>query len=64
MNHELYRFTWGDCRQRPSQSYLPGRKGTLCRVLLRGGRNSALVEFVAEGVRHVISRNAIKKAAL
>jgi hypothetical protein len=37
------------------------RKGQLCRVLVRGGRNSCLVEFVADGFRAVTSRNALRK---
>lgn len=38
------------------------RKGMRCRVLVRGGKNSALVEF-EDGVRHVTSRNGLRKAA-
>ncbi len=37
-----------------------GRKGQLCRVLVRGKRNSCLVEFV-DGYKMVTSRNAIRK---
>lgn len=38
------------------------RKGQLCRVLVRGGRNSCLIEFVADGFKAVTSRNALRKA--
>jgi len=54
MAEQLYIFRWN----RPG---LPGRKGTLCRVLARGSMNSALVEFL-DGFRAVISRNALRRA--
>jgi len=37
------------------------RKGMRCRVLTRGGMNSALVEF-ADGYRVVTSRGGLRKA--
>lgn len=37
-----------------------GRKGTLCRVLVRGKMNSCLVEF-EDGYLAVTSRNALRK---
>lgn len=37
------------------------RKGQLCRVLVRGKRNSCLIEF-QDGFRAVTSRNALRKA--
>lgn len=40
---------------------LPKRKGQRCRVLARGTMNSALIEF-EDGVRHVVSRYAFRKA--
>jgi hypothetical protein len=40
---------------------LPHRFGHRCRVLIRGGMNSALVEF-ADGVRVCTSRNYLRKA--
>lgn len=36
------------------------RKGQLCAVLVRGKRNSCLVEF-ADGFRAVTSRNALAR---
>mgnify|MGYP000933829579 CR=1 FL=1 len=45
---------------------LPGgmdRKGQRCRVLVRGGRNSALIQF-EDGARYVVSRNGLRKAGL
>ena len=36
------------------------RKGQLCRVLVRGAMNSALVEF-EDGFKAVISRSALRK---
>jgi hypothetical protein len=37
-----------------------GRKGQLCRVLVRGKMNSCAVEF-EDGFRAVTSRNALRK---
>lgn len=39
----------------------PERKGTACRVLVRGKLNSCLVEFVDDGYRTVTSRNYVRK---
>jgi hypothetical protein len=39
---------------------LPARHGQLLRVLIRGGMNSALVEF-EDGFRCVTSRNYFRK---
>jgi hypothetical protein len=49
----LYVYRWN----RPG---LPGRKGTICRVLVRGKKNSCLVEFL-DGFKAVTSRNAIRR---
>jgi len=38
-----------------------GRKGQLCRVLVRGKMNSCLIEFLCDGFRAVTSRNALRK---
>lgn len=54
----VYLYSWGP------RGNLPGamsRKGQRCRVLVRGGMNSALVEF-EDGYRAVISRSALRKA--
>jgi hypothetical protein len=40
---------------------LPERFGKRCRVIARGTLNSALIEF-EDGIRHVVSRNAFRKA--
>ena len=42
------------------KSRLPERKGTLCRVLVRGKMNTALVEF-QDGYRVATSRNYFRK---
>ena len=36
------------------------RKGQFCRVLVRGGMNSALIEF-QDGFWAVVSRNALRR---
>ncbi len=41
---------------------LPERFGQRCRVLVRGGMNSCLVEF-EDGARYVTSRNYVRRAA-
>jgi len=48
------RIWWWRCN-------LPERKGSRCRVVARGTMNSALIEF-EDGVRHVVSRFAFRKA--
>ena len=50
----LYRWPW--------RRGLPGRHGQLFRVIVRGGLNSALVEFGDDGARFVTSRNALRRA--
>lgn len=40
---------------------LPERKGTLCRVLIRGKLNNCLVEFVDDKYRVVTSRNYVRR---
>lgn len=40
---------------------LPERKGQLCRIVARGTMNSAQIEF-EDGVRHIVSRFAVRKA--
>jgi hypothetical protein len=53
-----YIYAWGP------RGNLPGamsRKGERCRVLARGGMNSALIEFEDEYIA-VVSRNAIRRA--
>lgn len=53
-SEQLYVFRWN----RPA---LPGRKGTLCRVLIRSRRmNSCMIEFL-DGHRSIVSRNALAK---
>jgi hypothetical protein len=44
------------------RSRLPERKGQRCRVLVRGKRNTVLVEF-EDGVRFVTSRHAVRRSA-
>ena len=56
MGEQIYRDAWGNlpCRQR--------LKGREFRVIARGKMNTALVEFIDNGERQVISRNAFRKA--
>lgn len=50
-----YRYAWKNNSKRAT---LFSRR---CRVLVRGKMNSALVEFVDDGQREIISRNALRK---
>jgi hypothetical protein len=54
LEHHLYRWR--------VRSRLPERFGTTCRVLVRGGMNSCLVEFLSDGQRYVTSRNYLRRA--
>lgn len=56
----VYRYAWGPRFRVPGLPVLD-RKGELCRVIARGTMNSALVEFLSDGERAVISRNALRK---
>ena len=50
----VYRWYW--------KSRLPERHGQLCVVHARGRMNSVQVEFLIDGVRHITSRFAIRRA--
>jgi hypothetical protein len=54
MTEQLYVYRW-------KSPGFPERKGTLCRVIVRGKMNSCLAEFL-DGFRAVICRNALKRA--
>jgi hypothetical protein len=51
----LYRFCWGN---NPKRATLQGR---VCRVVCRGTMNSAMIEFIDNGQREVVSRNALRR---
>jgi hypothetical protein len=55
-----YIYSWAPRFRVPGMPVLD-RKGDRCRVIVRGRMNSALIEF-ADGERHVVSRNALRKA--
>jgi len=59
MTKMAYIWAWGPGKV----ERLPGRKGQRCRVLVRGSRNSCLIEF-EDGFRVVTSRNGLRKARL
>ena len=50
-----YIWAWGPGKV----GRLPGRKGQRCRVLIRGKRNSCLIEF-EDGFRAITSRSEIR----
>ena len=51
----LYRYCWGN---NPKRATMQGR---VCRVICRGTMNSAMIEFMDNGQREVVSRNAIRR---
>jgi hypothetical protein len=53
-----YVWAWGSGKI----GRMPGRKGQRCRVLVRGSRNSCLIEF-EDGEQFVTSRNGLRKAS-
>lgn len=55
MAEHLYRYSWGNNSKRRTM------KGRICRVLCRGSMNSALIEFVDNGQREVVSRYALRR---
>lgn len=57
---KTYRYVWGP-RFRVRGLPVLDRKGEICRLLVRGSMNSALVEF-ADGYQAVVSRHALRRA--
>jgi hypothetical protein len=57
---QYYRYAWGPRGNMPGAM---SRKGQICRMLVRGAMNSALIEF-EDGYLAVVSRNALRKSAL
>lgn len=51
-----YVWFWKSSKCRPLD-----RRGTRCRILSRGERESVLVEFESDGLQVTTSRNAIRK---
>lgn len=55
----LYIYVWGPRFSIPGLPVL-SRKNEICEVLVRGGKNSALVKFT-DGKIDVVSRNALRR---
>ena len=51
----LYRFCWAN---NPKRAIMQGRT---CRVMHRGAMNSAMIEFIDNGQREIVSRNALRR---
>ena len=56
MTEQLYTYCWANNPKRR------GMKGRLCRVLKRGTMNSAMIEFIDNGQREIVSRNSLRKS--
>lgn len=52
---QIYLYAWGN---NPKRKTLQGRP---CKVICRGTMNSARVEFLDNGQREVVSRNALRR---
>ena len=61
----VYVYRWKNDPKEYADLGMPPKRPTLykrrCRVLARGKKNSALVEFIDNGQREVVSRNALRK---
>lgn len=54
MAEQLYKYSWAN---NPKRETLKNR---ICRVLYRGKMNSALIEFIDNNQREIVSRNALR----
>lgn len=54
MSDDVYVYVWGNNSRRAEL------KGRRCRVLVRGGMNTILVEFLDNGERVTTSRRAVR----
>ena len=55
MAEQLYIFRWGTNEKQRDM------KGRVCRVLARGKKNSCSIEFLDNGQKEIVSRNALRK---
>ena len=51
----LYRFCWGNNSKRETL------KGRVCKVVTRGAKRSALIEFIDNKQRELVDRYALRK---
>lgn len=61
MTEQLYRFRILKFRNGTVNPRWAEMHNRHCRVIARGKLNSAMVEFVDNGQREIISRNALRK---
>ena len=52
---QFYKYCWGNNEKRATM------KGRTCRVLSRGKKNSCSIEFIDNGQKEIVSRNALRK---
>lgn len=57
---QVYQYRWSLYIGMPTCG--GDRKGQLCRVLARGKMNNAMIEFLSDGQRFLVSRNSLKKS--
>jgi hypothetical protein len=51
----LYRYAWKNNEKRATMH------NRLCIVIARGKQNSAMIEFIDNGQREIVSRNALRR---
>ncbi len=56
MTQQLYTYRWANNVRRRAM------KGRICQVRRRGAMNSCMIEFVDNGQKEIVSRNALRKA--
>lgn len=60
---KLYIYRWGNDKD-PVGRFRQQFKGRVCKIMVRGKRNSRLVEFIDNGDLLNCSANALRKAAV
>ncbi|MFB0523948.1 MAG: hypothetical protein ACETVZ_00280 [Phycisphaerae bacterium] len=60
MKKTFYRYYWGNGKDAVGR-YRLKFKGRICRVLCRLKLNSCVIEFIDNGEKLCISRNALRK---
>lgn len=62
MSEQVYLFRWKSPVDRyGNRTKWPEMYGRHCRMLVHGGMNNRLVEFLDDGQREIVNGNAIRK---
>jgi len=60
MSEQLYIYRWGNTKNEVGRNRLK-LKGRTCRLLGRMKMNSCIIEFIDNGQKEVVSRNALRR---